>query len=76
MITFCAIQPSDIEAIFHLIGWLIFILFLLGIFIAIVIALIRWTFHVNEQIELLNQIYDELRKLKLKKYSNKREIEK
>jgi len=62
MITLCTIQPEEIEAIIHLIAWLIFLLFLLGIFIAIVIALFRWLFRINERIELLTQIRDELKK--------------
>ena len=46
------------------------------IFIVIPIAITRWIFRVNEQIELLNQIKDELRKLRLKKYPEIREAEK
>lgn len=40
------------------------------------IVLMRWVLRINEQIELLTQIKDELRKLRLKKYPEERESEK
>ena len=40
------------------------------------IVLMRWVLRINEQIELLNQIRDELRKLRLRKYPEKRKDEK
>ena len=55
----------------YIIGILIFV-----IFVTIMIAITRWIFRIDEQIELLTQIKDELRRLRLKKYPENREVEK
>ena len=55
-------------------GGLIF--FVIIVFVIIIpIVLLRWIFRINEQIELLDQIRNELRKLRLHKYPEKREDE-
>ena len=51
------------------------IFFVLVIVIAVPIILLRWIFRIDEQIELLSQIKDELKKSRLKKYPEKRAIE-
>jgi len=52
-----------------------FIFALLVVALALPIIIARWIFRINEQIELLTQIKDELRKSRLKKYPEKREVE-
>ena len=59
-----------------LVGFVIFFLVIIGLAIAIQIALVRWVFRINEQIELLTQIKDELNKLRLLNSPEEREAEK
>ena len=47
----------------------------LVLFFVIPVVLMRWIFRINEQIELLNQIRDELKKLRLRKYPENRKVE-
>ena len=54
----------------------IFVILIFVVFVTVMIAITRWIFRIDEQIELLTQIKDELRKLRLKKYPEKREVEK
>ena len=60
----------------YIVEWLMALPIILGLLITLVIVIIRWLFRINEQIELLTQIKDELRKLRLKKYPENREAEK
>jgi len=60
---------EDLSVIF--VGFFCLLLILI-LFFVIPVVLARWIFRINEQIDLLSQIKDELRKLRLKKYPDKR----
>lgn len=71
MITLYAMwTPGPLELIIIMFG-----IFFVAISLAFTTILTRWIFRINEQIELLIQIKDELRKLRLKKYPENREVE-
>ena len=72
MITLFAMwTPGPIELVV-----VIFVFFFVVISPLLNLMVFRWIFRINEQIELLTQIHDELRKLRLRKYPEKREAEK
>lgn len=55
---------------------IIFVIFFGLIWLVVKIMITRCIFRINEQIELLTQIKDELRKSRLKKYPENSEAEK